>query len=152
MQVCNVSFVIVISLLMLSACSSFAQQDSVGEAGMHHHLKQWQTMRLQDYDLLYQKHCYCLPDHLRSIRVEIRNGEVAQALFVDTNSPVVKDIQLETISTFFELIDQAQKKSAYKIEVDYDSAYGYPKSIDIDYHQRMVDDEIAFSNIKVVKK
>lgn len=150
MRVRIVSFVI--SLLLLSACSSFAQQNGVDETDMHRHLKQWQSMGLQGYDLLYQKHCYCLSDHLRSIRMEIRKGEVAQALFVDTNSPVVKDIQLETISTFFELIDQAQKKSAHKIEVDYDSVYGYPKSINIDYHQRMVDDEIAFSNIKVVKK
>ncbi len=146
-----VSFVI--SLLLLSACSSFAQQDGVGETDIYHHLKQWQSKNLQDYDLLYQKHCYCLSDHLRPMLIEIRKGQIARALYADTRTEVASnDIELETISTFFELIDQAQKKSAHKIEVDYDSVYGYPKSINIDYYQRMVDDEITFSNIKVVKK
>jgi hypothetical protein len=56
----------------------------------------------------------------------------------------------KTIDDYFDLIQDAINKNYYLINVEYDSTYGYPTAISLDYNKNMMDEEIAYhlSNFK----
>ncbi len=146
--------IVVFMVAVLSACSGFAQQlpPMVGE--YQKSLKRWQQASLQNYDISYHRQCFCLAELVRPLRVEVRDGRIASAVYADDGSPLLPDLDydLKSVDDFFDLIADAIDRSADKLHVSYDDTLGFPSSISIDYFKRMVDDEVTITSIQVVRK
>jgi hypothetical protein len=49
-----------------------------------------------------------------------------------------------TIDELFDIIEDARRRDAASLAVDYDPTYGFPTRVSIDYHREMADDEIVY--------
>lgn len=146
--------VVVMAIAVLTACSGWAQQVQSGTGDLQSHRQQWRHAALQDYDVSYQRQCFCLPELQRPILVEVRGGKIRNAVYAEDNGRLAPEIDydLKTVDDWFALIDTASKLSVAQLRVRYDEVLGYPTSIFIDYHERMADDEITVSDIKVTNR
>jgi len=140
--------------ILLSSCSGLAQQTSSVVVQYQQNFKLWQQAGWQDYDLVYQRQCFCLAEVLRKIRVEVRDGKIANAVYADDASAIAADIDysLKSVSDWFELITEAIERPAEGLQVSYDEVLGFPNSISIDYYQRMADDEVVVEIFDVIRK
>ncbi len=137
---------------VLSACSG---RGGIGgdEPGVSPYQAKWHAAKVHDYDLSYEKQCYCLAKHMRPILAKIRDGEITEAVYADDNSVIAEgEITIESVESLFAFIADASERAAHSISVSYDLTLGFPVSIAVDYHNRIADDGIAYGNIKVVKK
>ncbi|PCH62825.1 MAG: hypothetical protein COC09_07240 [Gammaproteobacteria bacterium] len=143
-----------IFFLLLVACSGLAQQERFAGDRYHQNFQKWQQAGWQDYDLIYQRQCFCLAEVLKKIRVEVRDGRIVSAGYADGNSRINpdRDYDLKSIDDWFELISEAIDRPADSLQVRYDERLGYPRSISIDYYQRMADDEVSVKIFDVIQK
>jgi len=84
--------VLFFSAILLSSCSGLAQQTSSVVVQYQQNFKLWQQAGWKDYDLIYQRQCFCLAEVLRKIRVEVRDGEIVNAVYADDGSAIDADI------------------------------------------------------------
>jgi len=143
-------------IIALASCSGLAQETHVKlpSDNYHDNLQRWQQAGWQDYDISYQRQCFCLPEHLRPLRVELRRGKITNAVYADDGSALDPEINywLKSVDDWFELISEAILLPAAEIQVSYDEKLGFPVSIFIDYHKRIADDEIMVRDIHVIKR
>lgn len=135
------------------ACSGLVEQTSAADDEFHRHLQKWRLAAINDYDIHYQKGCYCLADRQRPVQVKIRSGQIVEAVYIDDQQVVSLSSKndLKSVSDLFDLIDEAMAKPVVELAVSYDESLGYPTSIYIDYYARMADDEITVKDIRVMK-
>lgn len=146
--------VLFLSILVLSSsCTGLVEHTSAADGEFHRHLQKWRLAAINDYDIHYQKGCYCLADHQRPVQVKIRSGQIVEAVYIDDQQVVSLSSKndLKSVSDLFDLIDEAMAKPAAELAVSYDQSLGYPTSIYIDYYARMADDEITVKDIRVMK-
>jgi len=146
--------ILVFIVAALVACSGLVQQPLSVNDEYQQNLQRWQNLAWQNYDVSYQRQCFCLPEQLKAIRVEVRAGSIANAVYADDNSPLAAGIEYDliTVNGLFGLIVEAIERPADQLHVSYDKALGFPDSISIDYVKRMADDEVVIKNIYVIRK
>jgi len=94
----------------------------------------------------FQRSCFCPPDFLRPVRIEVLDGTVNSALYVDTEEPI--SLPLTSVLTIDDLLDEirdATDGTAFSVVADYDADLGYPISVSIDYIEHAIDDEMSFN-------
>jgi hypothetical protein len=81
------------------------------------------------------------------VRIEVRDGVVSAATYVDDGSPVGEEYRtdLPTIEDLFEEIQDAIDREAHSLSASYDADRGYPTAVAIDYIENAVDEEMAFN-------
>jgi hypothetical protein len=107
----------------------------------------WQQQNIQNYTYTFQRGCFCPREYTRPVKLKINNQHVAQAEFADTGEPLPPNVQgnKQTVTDLFRLIQSAIDKNAFRIIAKYDEQYGYPISINIDYDERIADEEVYVS-------
>jgi len=142
------------SVVLISSCSGLAQQTNSVADEYQQNFQIWQQTGWKDYDLIYQRQCFCLAEVLRKIRVEVRDGKIANAVYADDGSAIAAEIDysLKSVSDWFELIAEAIDRPAEGLQVSYDEMLGFPNSISIDYYRRMADDEVMVEIFDVIRK
>lgn len=105
--------------------------------------KLWQQRGVGTYAITAQMTCYCPPDLVQPIRLEVEAGTLVSWKGLDRplENLTSNDAQRLTVEGLFEFIDKAQRREAHKLEVSYDRQYGFPKRIDYDGHPMIADDE-----------
>lgn len=96
----------------------------------------WAAAGLQTYQFRYSHSCFCPPETVRPKNINVENGAVASAIYVDDGGSVTLD-QFADVPTINELFDQIQEildapesyYEGYALIFEYDAALGYPKSI-----------------------
>jgi hypothetical protein len=118
----------------------------------------WESMGLTSYDYTFTRFCECPGEYSGSFRVAIRGTDVnVTRLFTledDSNVTVVTSrsstterevpfIQyIPTIEQLFALI-QETPTTAFALRVTYDSTYGFPSDVFIDYDEFLADEEFV---------
>jgi len=93
----------------------------------------------QDYLVSYRTSCFCLP--IGPVVVQVLDGQTVQT----SSQPVPGGpVQGQNVDDFFSIIQDAINDAAAVI-VEYDSTYGYPTYISIDYGFMLADDEIGYT-------
>ncbi|NES82144.1 MAG: hypothetical protein F6K10_12490 [Moorea sp. SIO2B7] len=108
--------------------------------------RKWHSHKIKSYQYLSTMMCFCAPPANITIKVLVRKNVVTSVTNAETNQPI-SNPNLESyksIDELFEVIEKAVKKGAAQILVDYDSQFGYPSRINIDYIKMAADDEITF--------
>ncbi len=72
--------------------------------------------------------CECLPEDTRTMRITVRGGVMAEAVFADDGQPVRAERlpYVDTIETLFDKIGEAIEEDYELIEVTYHPTLGYP--------------------------
>lgn len=87
------------------------------------------------------------------VRVEVQNGVPVSVTPLVENFPadVQTYQQYATVERLFAIIEDGEQRNADTIQVTYDSTYGFPKDVFIDYEQQLADEEfgIAVSDFEV---
>ena len=105
----------------------------------------WNSHRAIDYDYYYQRSCECVYEYTKQFEVHVRNDAVDAAFAVEDGSPAPEDMLeswLPTIENLFDQIQSAIDQSAASVSVRYNLTYGYPLSINIDYDEKIADEEL----------
>jgi len=105
----------------------------------------WAAMISAPYSFTFARSCFCASEFLRPVHISVADGEVTQAVFVDTGDPVATPLsEIETVDDLFDEIQAAIDADAFEIVATFDSRLGYPVSVSIDYIENAIDDEMAF--------
>ena len=117
------------------------------QAALDDALALWSSTSVASYKLGYTRTCYCPEEYLSPYISVVDNGAVADVLFasnktsVDPSSPIVADTV--TVELLFERIQGAYDSDAVEVTVDYDTTFGYPVTIFIDYDTMIADEEFS---------
>lgn len=106
----------------------------------------WQSSGPASYSLTQRYLCgECLPDAGRVVVVTVTDGAIESRVFQDDGSPVTEDAsRWRDVEGLFQVVMSAIEAGVHRLAVVYDPVFGYPRSISIDYDERLVDDEIGF--------
>ena len=135
------------------SCSLFNNEND----GYEQALEQWNETKSNDYEFTFNVGCFCPAYTPARIIVQadtvykILNPGTEDSLMVQTGENTFQyagDVYSEsykTIDELFDVIINARKQNATKIDVKYNSTIGYPESISIDYIKDAIDDEVGYS-------
>ena len=106
----------------------------------------WAQTDASNYVFEFQRSCFCAPDFVRPVRIEVLDGVVNSAVYVDTEEPIPLPLtSVPTIDDLFDEIGDALEGTAFSVIADYDADMGYPTNVEIDYIENAIDDEMAFT-------
>jgi hypothetical protein len=136
-------------LLWVAALPSAACSDPLGpeQETLNTNRAAWATAAIADYRYTSREFCFCGPETLRPVSIEVRGGQISSATYEDDGTTVVEPrlSQLRTIDGWFNVIQDAIDREAYSLEAAYDRVLGYPTSVQIDYIEFAVDEEYGFA-------
>ena len=106
----------------------------------------WALTDADNYRFKFRRSCFCAPDFVRPVRIEILDGIVSSAVYVDTEEPISLPLtSVATIDDLFDEIQDAMDGMAFSVIADYDADMGYPTSVSIDHIEYAIDDEVALT-------
>ena len=96
-----------------------------------------------DYDVTFQRSCFCPPEARQPLRLEVRSGEVRSVTPTTpgAGAPPERMTAVRTVTEVFDLIQDAYDREAAAVRGDYDQTLGYPRELYIDYSERIADEE-----------
>ena len=127
-----------------------------GKQSFEDNQQRWQAAKVNNYSYVMQQHCFCPSEYRQPMRVLVKNGNVVSATVI-SDEEVDKEVSsqvlqsLYTIQGWFGVIEDASDQNAARIDVVYDAELGFPKKIEIDMRERMVDDEQSIVISSVTK-
>lgn len=137
--------------LMLAGCSTVVPEASAGKAveapeSLGQAKALWGNKNITSYQITVQQTCFCPADLRQPVRVTVLDGKMVGVKGLE--QPIQDKSQLTasrlTIDGLFEFIEQSTQRKVYKLNVDYDALYGFPRRIDYDGHEMMADDEYQY--------
>ncbi len=114
----------------------------------------WNAQRLSSYDLRSQNQCFCTSDVRAPVRLEVRGGQIAGVVRIDTGTRLEPATfsRYRTVDSLFDFIGQALSTQAEVVEVRYDRAFGYPISVFIDPTTLAADEETRIETSDLVPR
>jgi hypothetical protein len=132
------------ALLLAAACSETTGPTDPA-ALLDQNIALWARQGVVSYQYTISRGCECVPESTGPTVVVVRNGTVEARRYL-TGATV--DPQFESLFTpvpgLFDLIRLAIEQPAAALAVRYNSDYGYPESIVIDWVAGTADDEVSY--------
>ncbi len=137
-----------IALIAISGCNGSVNKNQMtGELNTNRAL--WQSMNLDTYSYITVKSCFCPPPSNQKIKITVVDGTITEAQY-DANEEMLGRAELQnllTIPQWFDKVDSLiNTEQPDELKVTYNSQYGYPESISVDYIKMAIDDEVGYSN------
>jgi hypothetical protein len=115
---------------------------------LNEHVKMWRAYRgeAKNYDMTFERVCYCRDYYRGPFRVQVRGGQVQSATYVSDSSAVDADTLsgLITVGGIFGQIQTAINGKYYDLQVAYNETAGYPTSVYSDQSSMIADDEMTY--------
>ncbi len=107
----------------------------------------WLKHNIESYGVTFQRGCFCIPDVTLPARIVVEKGKKVQVNYIQSGRPVPTEYldSFLTIEEIFKLLSEAIEQEAEIIKVSYDSQYGFPQELFIDYDRRIADEEVFIS-------
>lgn len=105
--------------------------------------QKWEAANLQNYHYSYGYLCECMPHD--AITIVVRNGRVTEAYTKSAHLPIdrgINDKNIKTMKDIFGFAEQAYAVQASSVRFTFDTQYGYPKNIYVDYNANTADEEL----------
>lgn len=105
----------------------------------------WNVNGVTDYDVVARTLCFCGYGG-EDVRVVIRDGQVISATVVATGEVLGAGITAiyRPVEQLFDVIEDAGRNDAHRIDATYDAHYGYPTHFFIDYRENTADEEFGY--------
>ncbi len=132
---------LLILALILSACSP-------GSTELDRNQAKWEAANITHYRYQLGVGCFCPVSGLMPMTVEVQDGEVVSITDVNGDDYPTTDpmsdfiLKYATIYGLFSELGSDSVQDADKLSVAYDSTYGFPSDISIDFIELAVDDEL----------
>ena len=117
----------------------------------------WEQTRSIDYTYEYNVLCECSDHFGQTVKVTVTNGEIESVVYTEDGElgmlrikagdpPVTAGSpRYHTIDGLFDVVQDAITDEAEQITASYDSEFGYPTNVAIDYHLNAIDDEYTLT-------
>ncbi len=135
-------FSLIFTLIALTACSVTPSSTLAANR------QKWESQHIGHYRFQLAIGCFCAFRSQMPLTVEIKDGQVVSML--DSQGQAVSEFadtfeKYNTVEKLFDTLNSALNGGADKVTVEYNADYGYPQSIDIDYIELAMDDEMGFT-------
>jgi hypothetical protein len=135
---------LVILAMILAACS-------FGGSELSRNQVKWQEAGITHYRFQLNVSCFCLFRSQMPLTIEVKDGEIVSMTDVNGEAFPMDDpmsdlvMKHATISRIFSELDSDSVREADSLTVTYDSAYGFPAEVAIDFVELAADDELYLS-------
>jgi len=145
---------LVLTLVFILAACSVATPSEYDQ-----NLKNWGDANLTHYRFKLSLICFCVFTDQMPLTVEVEDGEVVSVTNQAGETVVPSDDLYQyyepylTVDRLFAELGVVLSGEAEEVLVTYDSTYGYPVDVTIDYIKEAIDDElyIQISDLEVLK-
>lgn len=107
--------------------------------------ERWKAYSLDNYEFSYIQNCFCYWGG-KEFKVVVRNGILYDVY--DPDGEVLVDTSqyslFRTINQLFDFTDDIDPNNVASFTHEYDSLYGYPSKVWVDYNYQMADEEFGF--------
>ncbi len=108
-------------------------------------LAKWERSGFETYRYRFERRCFCGLSS-EPMFILVSNESVWSVTNAATGEAIEEghgDFYL-TVDGLFDTIRDAIDRDAHKLSVVYHHVYGYPISVDIDYEENTIDEEVSF--------
>ena len=136
------------AIIMAAACGG---DDDATLRELNDNKRKWVAADKVDYQYTYQQTCFCPQNITAEVSIMVIGNTISS--ITRTSDDQVLDSTLfdssKTIDELFLVVEDAIDGNAHKLTVSYDSEWGYPTLIDIDYAKNLIDEEITIMASKL---
>ena len=130
----------------LASCSLLQSgQNDEAQAQLNRQRRHWRAQEIGDYSFTVRRLCYCPETYTSPVVVRVSDGEVRDLAYEGSGEAVAPEHAQfwPAVEGLFDLVQDAIDRDADSLRVDYHPLLGYPISIQIDYEEMMVDEELT---------
>ena len=127
-------------LLSTLAGCSLGDDDSFQRQNLQQARTRWDTKDVASYSYILELQCFCAPaSELKPVLVTVNNGAVVSLQYWNENpnnrppAPAAIFGPYDTVEELFALVDDAIDRDADVLQVGYNSEYGFPEAVNVDY-------------------
>jgi len=138
---------IALALLPLACAGNGVQGRKDQESAYRAARERWDRTRPGAYSFVLERPCLCPRELTGPVLVEVRGDSVVSRTYTGDGQPVINEsvALFGNMESVFEVVARAIE-GADALTATYDSVYGFPTSVGIDYRKDLIDDE---SGLKV---
>ena len=131
--------------LILAACTT------VGGTELDRNQSKWQDANITHYRFDLSVGCFCLFRSQMPMTVEVQNGEIVSMIDINGEAFPMDDpmsefvLKYATIDRLFSELGSDPVQEADSLTMSFDSTYGFPVEVAIDYIELAADDELYLS-------
>ena len=131
--------------LILAACTT------VGGTELDRNQSKWQDANITHYRFDLSVGCFCLFRSQMPMTVEVQNGEIVSMIDINGEAFPMDDpmsefvLKYATIDRLFSELGSDPVQDADSLTMSFDSTYGFPLEVAIDYIELAADDELYLS-------
>lgn len=139
----------------LSACSPTGPDPDDHEelrAELERSRRLWREQGVDDYELVLERLCFCPPELVEPVVVDVRDGRITAVVVAETGVPVDPELAgfFPDVEGLFDVIEDAIDRDAHAVAVTFDPDTGVPLAIDIDYDAQIADEELSFRVLDLI--
>ncbi|MEO6528912.1 MAG: DUF6174 domain-containing protein [Gemmatimonadaceae bacterium] len=126
-----------------SGCSITEPSGRAAEAmDLSRNRQRWASANLHDYEFDYQLRCFCAPDATEPVHIVVRGDAISSVVRSRDGLPAVTRFGgWPRVDELFATVQRRLEQGAARVDVTYDVALGYPRSITVDIELLTADDE-----------
>lgn len=126
--------------LIFSACTPLTDSE------FNRNYEKWQMANISHYRFSLGVSCFCAFTQKMPLSIEVKDGQVVSMTYNDGSAVPDSEREFfaryETINALFDYTKGAMA-DADEIHIQYDSTYGFPSSVQIDFIKNAMDDELS---------
>ena len=140
-------FLLVVLISLLVSCNNDDDENNQDKdfSSIENPRERWEAYGITDYTINERISCFC--GGVLQWDLIVKNNIKSEVAFDQTISNQTEAEILErarTINDVFDFIQSIDKNSVAYLVVEYDTKYGFPTLVSIDYDLNIADDEIAY--------
>ena len=114
--------------------------------------EKWSAKRIESYQLTLRRSCFCGPGAAGLVVVNVFEREPVEWLYFLSGEPVEAGLHpvFPGVDGLFDFVEEAIRRGAESIEVDFDPDLGLPLEIRVDFRLAAADEEIAYGVEKIL--
>ncbi|MBK8247969.1 MAG: hypothetical protein IPK85_11300 [Gemmatimonadetes bacterium] len=130
----------------LLGCLAFVAPDDPGSTrDLVAARARWNLHGATAYTMRGSAQCFCILGG-REVEIDVAGGRVTRVRLVDTGADIPSEFvaSYRSVEELFDLVDEAIRSGAHRLEVTYDAQRGFPTQLWIDWSDRIADEEYGF--------
>jgi len=136
---------VILAVAAALVASFLVYRSTLGGSELSSARSRWQTANIAHYRYNLNVSCFCAFVERMPLAIEVQDGRVLSMQYKDGTPVSAEERQMfasyETLDKLFDFTAESQQK-ADSIKIAYDSTYGFPSSVEIDFIQQAADDEL----------
>ncbi len=107
---------------------------------------QWQALNIENYEFEQRVVCLCTPPAGRFNKITVESGANFEIIDLEDGRSLPSENFdfFKTIYQLLEFVESINPDSVAVFNIEYDSNFGFPSSIYVDFHQGIADEEIGY--------